>query len=205
MLISRLLSVLHAQPSSLLRHPELPAAANLHAYIHYVDASSETAIVLLCGGMPDFPALSAARQQMQQQLEAVGALQAVQRAAQDTALRLGGREFDATSSSGRNGALLAVLNLPPAAGGGAFGATPLLHLVYKLNSRQQYVMSPFSQPLLAGGMQQVRALPAVHKFLTAWLRSSPLAGRSCGPQLSPCCSPPSFHLAPSILLAPCRC
>ncbi|KAL4855616.1 Vacuolar fusion protein MON1 [Chlorella vulgaris] len=129
--------------------PRYNSAANLHAYIHYVDASSETAIVLLCGGMPDFPALSAARQHMQQQLEAVGALQAVQRAAQDTALRQGGSGFDATSSSGRNGALLAVLNLPPAAGGGAFGATPLLHLVYKLNSRQQYVMSPFSQPLLA--------------------------------------------------------
>ncbi|KAI7836031.1 hypothetical protein COHA_010062 [Chlorella ohadii] len=91
--------------------PRFNPAANLHAYIHYSDAATQTATVLLCGGMPDPAALAAAQQRMQQQLEAI-------------------------------------------AGGGRFGATPLLHFVYKLSARQQYVMAPFSPPLLAGGLQQ---------------------------------------------------
>lgn len=130
--------------------PHTAAAANLHAYIRYADAASQTATVLLCGGMPDLGALAAAQQRMQQQLEAVGALQAlVQSAAQELGVAGQGQQ----GSSGA--ALLAVPALPPAAGGGRFGATPLLHFVYKHAARQQYVMSPFSPPLLAGGMQQV--------------------------------------------------
>ena len=128
----------------------LPAAANLHAYICYADGATQTATVLLCGGMPDLAALSAARESMQAQLEAIGALQAlVQCAAQEQQQGSGG------SSDGSARPLLAVRSLPPAAGGGRFGATPLLHFAYKLSGRQQYVMSPFSQPLVVGGLQQV--------------------------------------------------
>ena len=125
----------------------LPAAANLHAYICYADGATQTATVLLCGGMPDLAALSAARERMQAQLEAIGALQAlVQCAAQE--------QQQQGSGGGSAGPLLAVRSLPPAAGGGRFGATPLLHFAYKLSGRQQYVMSPFSQPLVVGGLQQ---------------------------------------------------
>ena len=106
--------------------------------------------MLLCGGMPDLAALSSARERMQAQLEAIGALQAlVQCAAQEQ------QQGNAGSTGGSAGPLLAVRNLPQAAGGGSFGATPLLHFAYKLNGRQQYVTSPFSQPLVVGGLQQV--------------------------------------------------
>ena len=105
--------------------------------------------------MPDPGALAAAAAHWQQQLEAIGALHAlVQCAAREQQLAGGGGR-DA-SSSGGEGALLAVDALPAAAGGGRFGTTPLLHFIYKLSARQQYVMSPFSAPLLEGGLQQVR-------------------------------------------------
>lgn len=130
------------------------AAANLHAYIYYLDAPSCTAVVLLCGGMPDFTALSAARQRLQQQLEAVGTLQAVvQCAEQDGVTQQGTNSGSRSSRSSKT--LLAAQNLPATAGGGPFGFTPLLHFVYKLSGRQQYVMSPFSLPLVAGGLHQV--------------------------------------------------
>lgn len=149
-----------------LTHATLfPAAANLHAYIHYSDAATQTATVLLCGGMPDPAALAAAQQRMQQQLEAIGALQALissaaaeQHMAAAGSSSNGGNGSSGGGSSGSSAAtsLLAVPSLPPAAGGGRFGATPLLHFVYKLSARQQYVMAPFSPPLLAGGLQQVQ-------------------------------------------------
>jgi hypothetical protein len=133
-----------------------------------MDAPSKTAVVILCGGMPDFAALSAARQRMQQQLEAVGALQAVIQSATQEACQ----QYGSSSSSLQNnglpaghgdppGSLLAVRRLPAAAGGGAFGATSLLHFAYKLSMRQQYVMSPFSRALSAGGLQQVSGHPPV--------------------------------------------
>ena len=146
----------------------LPAAANLHAYIHYSDAATQTATVLLCGGMPDPAALAAAQQRMQQQLEAIGALQALISSAAAEQHMAASNSNSNSSSNGSNGSgsgasgsssatsLLAVPSLPPAAGGGRFGTTPLLHFVYKLSARQQYVMAPFSPPLLAGGLQQVR-------------------------------------------------
>lgn len=110
--------------------------------------------------MPDLATLSATQQRMAAQLEAVGALQALVASAAAELGQGGG----VGGSGGRGpagggaggGPLLAVAGLPPAAGGGAFGATPLLHLVYKHCGRQQYVASPFSAPLVAGGMQQVR-------------------------------------------------
>lgn len=149
-----------------------PAAANLHAYIHYSDAATQTATVLLCGGMPDPGALAAAQQRMQQQLEAIGALQALVRSAaaeqhmaapgsgsssssSDVSSSGNTASGNSSSSSGGTASLLAVRSLPSVAGGGRFGATPLLHFVYKLSVRQQYVMAPFSPPLLAGGLQQV--------------------------------------------------
>lgn len=155
-----------------------PAAANMHAYISYAHAATQTATVLLCGGMPDPAALSAAAQRMHQQLEAVGALPAlVQSAAQEQrhsgsgSSQRGAAEHAAAGAAGNaeghaaaggaagtaDSALLAVPNLPTAAGGGGFGQTPLLHFAYKLNGRQQYVMSPFSPPLQQGGLQQVRS------------------------------------------------
>lgn len=103
--------------------------------------------------MPDLGALSSAQQRMAAQLEDVGALQAlVASAAAELGQSCGA---DVGSRGGSSGPLLAVAGLPAAAGGGAFGATPLLHLAYKHCGRQQYVMSPFSAPLVAGGLQQV--------------------------------------------------
>lgn len=155
----------------------------MHAYISYADPATQTATVLLCGGMPDPAALSAAAQRMQQQLEAVGALQAlVQSAARESwhGVGVGAQSADAGQAAARlaavadsagcsaaagaltgENALLAVRNLPPAAGGGRFGTTPLLHFVYKLSGRQQYVMSPFCAVLQQGGLQQVRACARV--------------------------------------------
>ncbi|PRW21034.1 SAND-like isoform X1 [Chlorella sorokiniana] len=143
--------------------PRFNPAANLHAYIHYSDGATQTATVLLCGGMPDPGALAAAQQRMQQQLEAIGVLQAlISSAAAEQHMAAsnggsggnGGSSSSSSSSSSAVTSLLAVPSLPTAAGGGRFGATPLLHFVYKLSARQQYVMAPFSQPLLAGGLQQ---------------------------------------------------
>lgn len=111
--------------------------------------------MLLCGGMPDLAGLAAAQQRMRQQLEAIGALQAlVQSAAQEQ--HATGGACTARNGGGSGGSLLAVPNLPAAAGGGRFGSTPLLHFAYKLSAQQQFVMSPFSPPLVAGGLQQVR-------------------------------------------------
>ncbi len=163
-----------------------PAAANMHAYISYAHAATQTATVLLCGGMPDPAALSAAAQRMHQQLEAVGALQAlVQSAAQEqrhsgsgssqqgaaepaAAGAAGNAEGHAAAAGTAGSALLAVPNLPTAAGGGGFGQTPLLHFAYKLNGRQQYVMSPFSPPLQQGGLQQVRAGRGLARCAAPW-------------------------------------
>ncbi|EFN50835.1 hypothetical protein CHLNCDRAFT_141799 [Chlorella variabilis] len=90
---------------------------------------------------------------LQQQLEAVGTLQAVvQCAEQDGVTQQGTNSGSRSSRSSKT--LLAAQNLPATAGGGPFGFTPLLHFVYKLSGRQQYVMSPFSLPLVAGGLHQ---------------------------------------------------
>ncbi|KAL4420703.1 hypothetical protein ABPG75_010359 [Micractinium tetrahymenae] len=184
--------------------PRFNASANLHAYISYADAATQTATVLLCGGMPNPAALSAAAQHMQQQLEAVGALQAlVQSAARE---QLYGGSSSSSSSSGSmlqsdagpaaaqptaavnaaaqsaaaaaafagRDALLAVPNLPAAAGGGRFGATPLLHFVYKLSGRQQYVMSPFCGALQEGGLRQ--AIVVAYSQLRAAMFESSTVG-----------------------------
>lgn len=39
-------------------------------------------------------------------------------------------------------------------GGGSIGTTPLLHFAYRLSSKQQFVMSPFSEPLDTPVLQQ---------------------------------------------------
>ena len=160
--------------------PHLPpdAAANLHAYVHYSDAATQTATVLLCGGMPDPGALAAAHQRMQQQLEAIGALQALVRSAAAEQHLAGGASSSGSSSgsgnsssssgNGSDASLLAVPSLPAAAGGGRFGATPLLHFVYKISARQQYVMAPFSRPLVAGSLQQVGAAGAPGSWAHGW-------------------------------------
>ena len=108
---------------------------------------------------------------MQQQLEAVGALQAVvQIAASTNTLQYsssgsGDADNNGVDSIGATLSvpsgvrpLLAVEGLPAAVGGGTFGPTPLLHFVYKLSGRQQYVMSPFASQLVEGGLQQVGGL-----------------------------------------------
>lgn len=134
-----------------------------------MDGGSETAVVLLCGGVPDLAALSAARQRMQQQLEAVGALRALIESATQEAWQQHGSSSslqDIGSPTLRGdppGSMLALQRLPAAAGGGPLGATPLLHFAYKLTVRQQYVMSPFSRALSAGGLQQVSNRPPLKR------------------------------------------
>lgn len=182
----------HASRKASQRTTPLPAAANLHAYIHYSDAATQTATVLLCGGMPDPAALAAAQQRMQQQLEAIGALQALissaaaelhMAASSGNSSSNGGNGSSSGSSSSRSSttSLLAVPSLPPAAGGGRFGTTPLLHFVYKLSARQQYVMAPFSPPLLAGGLQQVRGQGWGLERRASLVQAANLAPGSAGP------------------------
>lgn len=43
---------------------------------------------------------------------------------------------------------------PMQVGGGSIGTTPLLHFAYRLSSKQQFVMSPFSEPLDTPVLQQ---------------------------------------------------
>lgn len=170
--------------------------------------------------MPDPAALSAAAQRTQQQLEAVGALQAlVQGAAREQphggsrscgagsgGEQLGGAALaaaqpeaavDAAAHSSASGpahaggtALLAIPSLPVAAGGGEFGTTALLHFAYKLNGRQQYVMSPFSSVLQQAGLQQVRANHWLAVLWAPWA-SFPFSLLGCA---SP--SPQSFCACP---------
>ena len=179
--------------------------------------------------LPDLAALSAARRHMLQQLEGVGALQALVLAAraqqqqqrrrrlqqaqqqqqqldkgsegersrvdglchqQSSADSIGG----AIGDSGGDG-LLAVANLPSAAGGGDFGATPLLHFVYKHIAKQALVESPLCQPLVEAGLQKVR----VTNPSDVCLAGSPLLARQSMHVV--CChsvtSPPHSRLLPA--------
>lgn len=131
--------------------PHYNSAANLHAYVCYLDGPTETAVVLLAGGAaPEFHLLSEARARVQRQWEAAGTLATLLQAA---------REAGTASDP------LAVHALPAAVGGGALGATPLLQFVYKLTARQQFVASPLAvaQPsaelrqYLVVGYSQMRA------------------------------------------------
>jgi hypothetical protein len=130
-----LLNFLHANESlkraetfSPLCLPTFNPNGHLHAYIQFVSSATNTAIVLAGGAVSDFHSMASARREMQEQLESVGALQAVLEAAVEQA---GAR------------AMLHPENLPALAGGGPLGESPLVHFAYKLTAAQQFVMSPF--------------------------------------------------------------
>lgn len=110
--------------------PHFNSGGHLHTYIHYIDAATDTCVVLFVGGStPNFHIISEARQAMQVELESIGAIQEVLAAARNGALH---------SSGIRPNQLPASI-----AGGSLGGASPLLHFTYKLTPYQQFVCSPF--------------------------------------------------------------
>lgn len=121
--------------------PNYNSQGHLHAYIHYIDAATDTVVVLLAAGSaPDFHVISQARQRMQDHLTSIGAIQAIIDAA--------------TGQEAGSVPLLLPRQLPIELGGGSLGTSSILHVTYKLTASQQFVMSPFVDLAVVNEMQQ---------------------------------------------------
>ena len=109
---------------------------HLHAYIHYLDEETGTALVLLVGGAnPDFQQLSRAQQHLVEALDLCGALDSLKESAK------------VSGTSGCQYTSLESLHEPLQRSG--IGTGCLLHCVFKQSSTQQFVATPWASLVAA--------------------------------------------------------
>ncbi|EFJ48696.1 hypothetical protein VOLCADRAFT_120834 [Volvox carteri f. nagariensis] len=135
----------HGEAFSPVCVPHYNSDAFLHAYIHYLDASSGLYLVLLSGSAEAFHQLSAARLWFEDQASARGLMPRMRSLCP---LQHAGNSNGSTSSSGvarrqqqQQLNVLSVENLPRPLGG-KFGHTPLWSYVVRFQQLQQAIISP---------------------------------------------------------------
>ncbi|KAK9807508.1 hypothetical protein WJX72_001125 [[Myrmecia] bisecta] len=143
--------------------PYFQPAGHMHAYINYLHQEAGLCLVLLSSQPEQFytvcPEIA---QAAQEQLASTGVTEAVAAAMHDDAHR------------GR----LHIADLPKAAGGGSVGTTPLLHFLYKVPSRGQFIMPAICAPLDTQSARQA-LMPAYARVHAAMFRASE-GGASAG-------------------------
>ncbi|GIL97018.1 hypothetical protein Vretimale_2735 [Volvox reticuliferus] len=130
----------HGEAFSPVCMPHYNSDAFLHAYIHYLDASSGLYFVLLSGSAEAFHQLSAARLWFEDQASAQGLLSRM-RSICPPKLTGTSNDIITRSPQPRQLNVLSVENLPRPLGG-KFGHTPLWSYSVRFRQMQQAIFSP---------------------------------------------------------------